>query len=138
MSTEFEPKRDPEPVSGLAVGGMAFGGSVMLIIGIFHLIAGLVAIVSEEFFAVIPNYIFAFDVTVWGWIQLILGVVIVGTGVSLIGRLPWAGVAAILVAGLSAIANFVFIPYYPFWSLLVIGLDVWVIWSVTRPGALRT
>jgi hypothetical protein len=59
------------------------------------------------------------------------------TGWSLFARRAWAVVAAIVLAGLSAIANFFFIPYYPFWSLLVIGLDVWVIWALTRPGIVR-
>ena len=137
MSTEFEPRRDHDQISGWAVGGMAFAGSVMLIIGCFHLIAGLVAIINDEFFVVTRNYVFAFDITVWGWIQLIIGVVIVGTGFSLLGRRTWGVAAAIVVAAVSAVANFAFIPYYPWWSLLVIGLDIWVIWSVTRPGAVR-
>jgi hypothetical protein len=50
----------------------------------------------------------------------------------------WAGVTAIMLAMLSALANFFFIPYYPIWSLLVIGLDIWVIWALTRPGAIKT
>jgi hypothetical protein len=50
----------------------------------------------------------------------------------------WAGVTAIMLAMLSALANFFFIPYYPIWSLLVIGLDIWVFWALTRPGAIKT
>ena len=59
------------------------------------------------------------------------------TGWGLFTRAPWAGVTAIFLAMLSAVVNFVFIPYYPFWSVLIIALDIWVIWSLTRPGMIR-
>ena len=59
------------------------------------------------------------------------------TGWALFTVSVWAAVTAIVLAGLSAIVNFFFIPYYPWWSLLIIGLDVWVIWSLTRPGVVR-
>jgi hypothetical protein len=76
-------------------------------------------------------------VTGWGWIHLILGILLVVVGFALFSRKTWAGIVAIMLATLSAIANFFFIPYYPFWSILEIALAVWVIWAVTRPGALR-
>ena len=60
------------------------------------------------------------------------------TGMGLFSRATWAGVTAIVLAMLSATVNFFFIPYYPFWSIVVIALDVWVIWSLTRPSAIRT
>jgi hypothetical protein len=63
---------------------------------------------------------------------------LIGVGWGLFARRAWAGVAAIVLAGLSAIASFFFIPYYPVWSIVVIALDVWVIWSLTRPGAVDT
>lgn len=69
---------------------------------------------------------------------LLLGILLVATGFGLFGRAAWAGVTAIFFASLSAVANFFFIPYFPAWSILVIALDVWVIWSLTRPSALRT
>ncbi|MFL5839037.1 MAG: hypothetical protein ACJ77Z_01125 [Thermoleophilaceae bacterium] len=59
-------------------------------------------------------------------------------GFGLLNRRPWAGVTTITLASLSAIANFFFIPYYPAWSILVIALDIWVLWSITRPYALDT
>ena len=57
------------------------------------------------------------------------------TCIGLIGGRTWAGVVAIVLTILVAIDNFFFIPYYPLWSLLVIGLCVWVVWALTRPGA---
>jgi hypothetical protein len=124
-------------VSGWAIGGITFAGTMMLLIGIFQAIAGLAAIIEDEFFVLTENYVFDLDVTAWGWIHLILGVLVAFAGYALFARRPWAAVVAIALAMLSAIANFLFIPYYPFWSLLMIGVAIWVIWSLTRPGAIR-
>ena len=95
------------------------------------------AILEDEFYLVTENYLFDLDVTVWGWIHLILGVAVALTGAALLARKAWAGAVAIVLAMLSALANFFVIPYYPWWALLMIGLAVWVVWSLTRPGALQ-
>jgi hypothetical protein len=128
----------PQPVSGWAIGGIAFAATLMLMIGAFQAIAGLVAIIDDEFFVAVRGYTFDLDITVWGWIHLIVGLGVAAAGLSLFARTVWAGIVAIVLAMLSAIQNFFFIPYYPFWSILVIALDVWVIWSLTRPSAIRT
>jgi hypothetical protein len=128
---------DAPIVSGWAIGGVTFAGTMMILVGVFQAIAGLAAIFEDQFYVVTQNYLFDLDVTAWGWIHLILGIVVAFAGWALFARRPWAAMVAILLAMLSAIANFLFIPYYPFWSLLMIALAVWVIWSVTRPGALR-
>jgi hypothetical protein len=125
---------DSPAVSGWAIGGITFAGTMMILIGVFQAIAGLAAIIEDEFFVLTENYVFDLDVTAWGWIHLILGVVVAFAGWSLFARRPWAAAVAIALAMLSAIANFFFIPYYPFWSLLMIGIAIWVIWSLTRPG----
>jgi hypothetical protein len=140
MSTRpgYESRTGPEDVSGWAVGGIVFAATVMLMVGFFQAIAGLVAIIDDEFYVVTRNYTFDLDTSAWGWVHLIIGVLVASCGWALFARKTWAGVATIVLAGLSAVANFFFIPYYPFWAILVIALDVWVIWSVTRPGAIRT
>jgi hypothetical protein len=124
-------------VSGWAVGGITFAGTMLIMIGIFQAIDGLVAIFNDDFFLVTQNYTFDLDVTAWGWIHLLLGIVMVLTGYSIFAGKTWAAVAGITLALISAIANFFFIPYYPFWAILVIGLDVWVIWALTRPVTAR-
>ena len=129
---------DTPGVSGWAIGGVTFAGTIMILVGIFQAIAGLAAIFEDEFFVLTQNYVFDLDVTAWGWIHLIIGIVVVLAGYFLFVGRAWAAALAILLAMLSAISNFFFIPYYPFWSLLMIALAVWVIWSVTRPGVVRT
>jgi hypothetical protein len=136
-STQYD--RGPrEEISGWAVGGIVFAASMLTLVGVFQVLAGLVALFNDEFFVVARNYTFDLDVTAWGWIHLILGASLIFVGFGLFSRRTWAGVTAIMLAMLSALANFFFIPYYPIWSLVMIGLDVWIIWALTRPGAIET
>jgi hypothetical protein len=125
-------------VSGWALSGVAFAACVLTITGIFQIISGLVAIFDDEFFVVAQNYTFELDTTVWGFMHLLLGILVTATGFGLFSRKAWAGVTAIMLASLSAVLNFFFIPFYPFWAIVVIALDIWVIWALTRPGAIET
>lgn len=129
-------ERGGERVSGWARGGTAFAAAVMLTVGIFQIIAGLSAILDDQFFVVTRHYEFSWDVTAWGSIHLILGIVVTLAGMSLFAGRAWAAVLAICLAVISAVANFFFIPYYPFWAIVIIALDMWVIWSLTRPGVI--
>ena len=128
----------PEPpVSGFAVGGVMFAAVLMILIGVFQSIAGLTAILDDDFFVRTPSYTFDMDTTAWGWIHLLLGILVLLAGLGLFAQKAWAGMVALTLAVLSAIANFFFIPYYPFWTIVDIALAVWVIWALTRPGVLR-
>jgi len=113
--------------TGWAFGFTVFAGVMMVIIGVYQVIVGLSAIIEHTFYRVTPNYVFAFNVTGWGWIHLIFGVILVVVGFSILAGQTWARVAGIVLAALSAIANFLFIPYYPLWSILIIALDILVI-----------
>ena len=136
MATQQHP--GDEAVSGWASGGISFAACVLTLVGAFQVIAGLTAIFDDRFYVVARNYTFDLDATAWGWIHLLLGLALLFTGVGLFGRQAWAGVTALFLTLLSAVANFFFIPYFPIWSVVVIALDVWVIWSLTRPSAIRT
>jgi hypothetical protein len=117
---------------GWAIGGTVFAGSMMLLIGAFGIIEGLVAIVDDDFFVVRGNYTFNLDTTGWGWIHLILGAVVLLVGLGVLTGQSWALVFGIVLAVLSAIAHFFFIPYYPVWSIVVIAIDVFIVWSLAR------
>lgn len=123
-----------ERTSGWAVGFVVFAAVMMMIIGAFQVIAGVAAIFEDDFFVVGPNYLYDVDVTAWGWIHLILGVIMFCAGLGVMSGAAWARVVGITLASLSAIANFFFIPYYPLWSILVIALDVAVIWALSVYG----
>jgi hypothetical protein len=120
--------------SGVAVGFSIFAATMMILIGSFHAIAGLAAIFEDTFYKATPNYILEFDVTTWGWVHLIVGIVVVIAGFALFSGALWARTVAVFIAVLSAIANFAFIPYQPVWSLAIIAIDVFVIWALTAHG----
>jgi hypothetical protein len=103
---------------------------MMIITGLFNAMEGIVALARNEIYAVTPRYIFAFDLTTWGWIQIILGVVVLAAGVGVITGQLWGRVVGITIAALTMLANFAFIPYYPIWSLMIIALNVFVIWAL--------
>lgn len=137
----YAPRYDATPpptVTGWAAGGVAFAAALMAMIGSFQVLAGLVAIIDDDFHVLARGYTFELDVTTWGWIHLILGLVVAAAGFALFAQAAWAGAVAIVAAFLTAVANFLFLPYYPVWSLVVIALCVWVIWAVTRPGVIRS
>jgi tetrahydromethanopterin S-methyltransferase subunit F len=125
---------DGRQTSGWAAGAILFAGIMMIMVGIWQALEGLIAIFENEFYVATRNYLFQFDVTTWGWIHLILGLVMAVAGWGLFSGRTWARVLGITVAVLSAIANFLWLPYYPFWSLLIIAVDVFVIWAIAAHG----
>jgi hypothetical protein len=120
----------PEEPSAWAQGLIMFAAVMMFVGGGFQAIAGLAAIFENEFYTVTPNYVFEFDVSAWGWIHLVLGLVVIFAGYGLLSGQTWARVVGIILASVSALVNFAFIPYYPFWSLTIIALDVFIIWAL--------
>ena len=120
--------------SGWAVGFTVFAAIMMLMVGAWQALAGLIAIFENEFYVATRNYLFQFDATIWGWIHLVIGLVVAFAGWGLLSGRTWARAAAIALAVLSAIANFLFIPYYPFWSILIIAVDIFVIWALAAHG----
>src|ERR671910_3210150 len=126
--------RAARETSGWAVGFILFAAIMMIMVGVFQAFQGLVAIFENEFYVATRNYLFQFDATTWGWIHLLLGLLVAFAGYGLLSGRTWARVVGITVAVLSAIAAFLWIPYYPFWSLLIITLDVFVIWAIAAHG----
>ena len=128
-SSSVAPAREAD-AAGWVVGLSTFAGIMMMITGLFNAMEGVVALARNEVYAVTPRYIFAFDLTTWGWIQIVLGIVVLAAGVGVITGQLWARVVGITIAMLTMLANFAFIPYYPIWSILIIMLNVFVIWAL--------
>ena len=129
--------------SGAAVGWITFAAVMLIMIGIFHAIAGLAGIFENEFYSVVPAagteasgdvYFLEFDATTWGWIHLIGGIIVLLAGFALFGGAVWARTVGVIVAVVSAIANFAWLPYYPVWSITMIAIAVTVIWALTAHG----
>ena len=124
-------RREP---SGWAIGFAAFAGAMMIMIGFFEAIAGLVALFNNHIYAVTPNYIFTFNVATWGWVHLLIGIVVLLAGFGVFSGAVWARTIGVIVAAVAAIANFAFLPYYPLWSILIIAVSIAVIWALTTHG----
>jgi hypothetical protein len=120
--------------SGWAVGWSFYAAVWMWILGFFHGIAGLAAILENEFYVATPNYIFQFDVTTWGWIHLILGVVVFMGAFAVMRGAVWGRTVGVIIAILSILINFAWLPYYPIWGLLMIAANAFVIWALTAHG----
>ncbi|GAA2840902.1 hypothetical protein RMN57_17310 [Kitasatospora sp. CM 4170] len=118
-----------------APGLVIFAGVLMLINGFFEAFRGIMAIADDDVFLTTPRYVFRFDLTGWGWVHVITGAVVALVGGFLLAGARWARWAAVVVVSLSALENFLDLPYYPFWSIIVIAADVFIIWAlcVYRP-----
>ncbi|MBV2355540.1 hypothetical protein KUM39_14375 [Streptomyces sp. J2-1] len=113
-----------------AFGLTAFAGVMLLLAGLLSIFRGIMAIAQDDVFVTTPNYVFKFDLTSWGWIHLVLGVVAVVISFGLFGTAMWARVAGVAVAALVIIANFLSLPYYPVWSVVMIALSGFIIWAL--------
>ena len=120
-----------QTVSPWAHGIAVFAGVAMIIGGAFQALEGLAGIVHDKYLVVAPSTIYAFDLTVWGVIHLLVGLALLVIGVSLLRGQTWARVAGIVVAVISAIVNFAFLPHSPWWAILIIAVDILVIWALT-------
>lgn len=121
-------------VSGWAVGWTAFAAVMMWIVGAFHALAGLAAILEDEIYVLGQEYVFKFDVTTWGWIHLIMGIVVILAGVALFTGAVWARIVGVILAIISIILGFAWVPWYPVWAILIIVAGVFVIWALTVHG----
>jgi hypothetical protein len=113
-----------------ASGVSVFAASMMLVVGAFQFFEGLVAVANDNFYVKTPNYVLQLDTTQWGWIHMILGVLVVLAGIFIFTGNIVARSVGILLAGLSALGNFFWLPYYPLWSIIIIAIDVFVIWAL--------
>ncbi|MFB7406909.1 MULTISPECIES: DUF7144 family membrane protein [unclassified Streptomyces] len=112
-------------------GGLTVFAAVMLgITGLVGIFRGIMAIAEDEVFVNTPNYVFKFDLTSWGWIHLILGLIAVLVSFGLYRTSTWARVAGVGIAALVIIANFLSLPYYPAWSILMVAMSGFVIWAL--------
>jgi hypothetical protein len=108
---------------------------MLIMVGAFQIIEALTALFRRTYYTVNNDHLLVrVNYTGWGWIHLVLGVLLVCAGLGLFTGQMWARVVGVVLAGLSAVANLVFIAAYPFWSLTVIFLDILVIYAISVHG----
>lgn len=128
-TTGHRTRRDRAWMNGYTM----FAVVIMLVLGLWQVVAGLTAVVRDGLHVTTPGYTYSFSGAGWGWVLLLLGLLIGGTGVVVLQGRIWGDSAAIVLACLSMIANFLLVPFYPIWSLAIIALDVALIWTLTTP-----
>jgi hypothetical protein len=121
-----------------ATGLTAFAAVMLFIAGLLDIFRGIMAIAEDDIFLTTRNYVFEFDLTGWGWIHLALGAVAMIASMGLLRTATWARVVGVAIAGLVIIANFLSLPYYPVWSVVMITISGFIIWAlcVVRRGNL--
>lgn len=131
MSTSSRTEYENSGRRGWAEGGAVFAGIMLATLGVFQILEGIAAIAKDDVFVRGVSYTFQFDLTAWGWIHLLLGVVSVLTGIGLLMNQAWANIVGLAIAFLSALSAFGFLPHYPLWSLVILGFDVFIIWALS-------
>jgi hypothetical protein len=127
MSAELSTGRR---VSPWASGPILFAGGIMVVAGMWQIFMGTAAVVHDRIYTGAPQYLYAFDLAGWGWIQLLTGILSVAAGFAVLRGQMWARMVGIALAGLSMVVQFLFLPHYPIWSLLVVALDIVIIWAL--------
>jgi len=119
---------------GGAAAGTMLAGILMILSGIYGFLAGLAMVLKRSFFIAPSGYAYNWSIHNWGWTQLILGAVVFLAGVCVLLGMTWARVVGVILATLSAVGSFLVLPYYPVWSIVLIGVDVFIIWSLVAYG----
>jgi hypothetical protein len=122
-----------EPPSGAAIGLTIMAAAFMMVSGLLSFFEGLAMVIRGSFFVVLPNYAFSLSAVGWGWVHLAIGAVVFVAGAALFAGQTWARIVAVVVASIAIVANFVSLPYYPVWSVVVIALSAFVIWALLTP-----
>jgi hypothetical protein len=115
---------------GIAAGTSIAAAILLFVVGVLSVLEGISGIAADRLLVVGADYVYKLDTRSWGWIHVVVGVVLVVAAVGLLMGTTWGRVAAMVVAAVSIVENFLWLPYYPAWSILIIALDVVVIWAV--------
>ncbi|WP_328492215.1 hypothetical protein OHS59_05240 [Streptomyces sp. NBC_00414] len=114
-----------------AEGLTVFAAIMLMIAGVLDILRGIMAIAEDDLFVNTPNYVFEFDLTSWGWIHLALGVAAVIVSIGLFQASTWARVSGMVIGGLIILGNFLSMPYYPVWSIVMIAFSGFIIWALS-------
>lgn len=122
---------DEQPVKQAFAGGAAIAAAALLLTaGFITLFQGISAVAEDEVFVAGPQYTYELDLSSWGWVHIVFGILLILTALALMTGATWARIVAIGLAALSIVVNFLWLPYYPLWSILIIALDIVIIWAV--------
>ena len=123
-----------------ALGVTLFAAVLMMMSGVMNILEGIAAITQGTIVVILPNYLYSLSAAGWGWFHVGIGILVLAAGIGLFTDKMWARAFGVAVVAISLIVNFVYIPYLPIWSLVLIGLDLAIIWALLTPrrGESRT
>lgn len=116
----------------MVTGTTAFAGMMLATLGVFQILEGISAIANDHIYVSGIKYVYDIDVTAWGWFHLVIGIIALATGIGILMGQTWGYIVGLVVAFISAASSFAFLPFYPFWAIVIIAFDVLVIWALTR------
>lgn len=108
-----------------------FAGVLLLITATMDILQGASAIANDDLYSQGSDYLYKFDMDVWGWIHVVIGAVSIAIAIGILRRVGWGQVGGMIIAGLGILTNFASLPHYPLWSLIVIAFYALVIWSLS-------
>jgi hypothetical protein len=114
----------------VALGVTGFAGVILATVGVFQILEGISAIAKDDVYVAGVNYAYKLDITAWGWIHLVLGIIGVAVGIGILMGQAWGRIVGIGIAVISCFSNFAFLPYYPIWSLVILAFNAFVIWAL--------
>jgi hypothetical protein len=117
---------------GGAYAGASTGGAFAILAGLVTFLAGLAAVVRRNFYHVATNYAYNIHAYDWGWILLGLGIALFALGACALLGMTWAKYLGVGVAVLTAVAGFLYLPYFPVWGIVIVGLSLAAIWGLLR------
>ena len=117
---------------GFAAGIAGFAGIMLAVVSVFQILQGIAALANDSVFVKATDYAYEFDITAWGWLHLLMGVVGLAVGLAIVAQQTVGYLAGLGIAAISAVTNFAWLPYYPVWSLVIITFNVLVIWALCR------
>jgi hypothetical protein len=120
-----------------SLGGATLAAVLMIFTGLVGFFQGIVGLIHGAFYTVTPSYVFTVGPWGRGLAQLIIGAVIFAAGVCLLLGMTWARVAGIVIAVIYGVTSFIFLPWYPIWSIILIALNVFIIWALATMGRHR-
>jgi len=132
---DYEYTPPPEKPTSAWGGWVTFAGITLILVGVVHLIEGLVALLDPDQYVVgSRGLVLHLDYSAYGWIHLVLGVLLVLVGVGVLNRNPVARVAGVVLVGLSALVTLGFLAANPVWAGVMLSLDVIFIYAIVVHG----
>jgi hypothetical protein len=128
--TTSEPVASGQQPDTQMPGLVKFAGIMLIVSGLWGVLAGISEILNDKIFVATPQYVYSFDLTAWGWVHVIFGLLAAAAGFGVLKGTAWGRMLGVVLASANLLINFAFIPYYPIWSILIIALDVLIIWQL--------